>query len=163
MPIEAATDHRCLLGTLTDELAEMARGGTTGRDLAGEAGKRLRGLDAEDFMACCGPAYLALAPEQFDEEIQVPIASAEAGELDTRVLLWPVGAQDREHPHCDGWAAIMPMAGDLTASERRGETSMPERPLAPRKAQFLFPEQDVSHHIHNRGAEVGLSIHVFGV
>jgi hypothetical protein len=31
--------------------------------------------------------------------------------------------------------------------------------LAPR---VLVPEDDVSHHIHNVGNEIGLTVHVFG-
>lgn len=45
--------------------------------------------------------------------------------LDARVVPWPIGAKDAQHPHAKGWAGVR-------------------------------------HHIHNRGDQVGLSVHVFG-
>jgi hypothetical protein len=162
-PIEIATDHRCLLGEMTDRLGERASSGLRGRSLAERAGDELAGLLVDvTFERCCLPAYLALAPKRFDREIQLPIACATPARLDTRVLLWPVGAKDGQHPHCDGWAAFMAVQGDLTADEVRHGKRQPARAIALRAPELLFPEQDVSHHIHNVGDEIGLTIHVFG-
>jgi hypothetical protein len=161
MPIEAATDHRCRLGKLTDELASRASRGEG--SLAERARAALRELLAgNEFDECCVPAYLALAPERFDVEIQVPVASAEAAKLDTRVLLWPIGAKDRDHPHRDGWAAFAVVRGDLAVSEDRAGKRLPERRATPRRPEVLRPGDGVRHHIHNRGDVVGLTIHVFG-
>jgi hypothetical protein len=92
----------------------------------------------------------------------LPIASDEKAGLDTRVLLWPVSARDGEHPHADGWAAFMAARGKLAASERRGEERLPERDIPLWRPEVLLPEDGVRHHIHNRGNEVGLTIHIFG-
>lgn len=163
-PIEIPTDHRCLLGALTDRLAEAAQSGVRGEQLAEQARARLRELASRDqFVTCCLPAYLALAPEQFDREIQLPIAHAAAAKLDTRVLLWPVGAADGQHPHCDGWAAFMAMRGTLMTHEERHGRRGKHRQLTLREPELIVPEQDVRHHIHNVGEEIGLTIHVFGV
>jgi hypothetical protein len=162
-PIEVRTDHRCLLGALTDRLcAEVARG-VTGRPLATVARAQLDGLLRDGaFQRCCLPRYLSLAPERFEREIQLPVACDDTARLDTRVLLWPVGARDGQHPHCDGWAAFMAVRGDLTTDEVRAGATMPDRALVVGRPELLFPEQDVSHHIHNVGDDVGLTIHVFG-
>ena len=101
-PIEVSTDHVCLLGDLTSELAEDARSGVRGEELAERARELLLELKADDFERCCLPVYLSLAPTEFAREIQLPIANDDATKLDTRVLLWPIGAADRQHPHCDG-------------------------------------------------------------
>jgi hypothetical protein len=98
----------------------------------------------------------------FEREIQVPVACDDTARLDTRVLLWPIGAKDGQHPHCDGWAAFMAVQGDLTTHEQRGSNRLAERPLSLAVPELLIPEQDVSHHIHNVGDEIGLTIHVFG-
>jgi hypothetical protein len=161
-PIELRTDHRCVLGEVTDRLAQSARAGKRGDALAADAREALAGLDRR-FAECCEPVYLALAPEQFDREVQLPIACADDARLDTRVLLWPVSAQDGQHPHCEGWAAFMPTRGALTVAEEREHTLLPERALSPGSPEIIYSAQDVSHHIHNRGGEVGLTIHVFGV
>lgn len=162
-PIEITTDHRCLLGALTDELAITARSGVTGRALADRARAALSSLDRERFCACCLPAYLALAPAEFDRELQLPIASADAARLDTRVLLWPIGAEDAQHPHRDGWAAFVVEDGVLAASDARRGVTEPERRLDLHAPEVLMPEEGVSHHIHNRGDIVGLTVHIFGV
>jgi hypothetical protein len=93
----------------------------------------------------------------------LPIASATAACLDTRVLLWPVSAEDAEHPHCDGWAVFIVEQGVLGASDTRRGARQPERRLELHRAEIVVPEQDVSHHIHNRGNIPGLTIHIFGV
>ena len=162
-PIELVTDHRCLLGAMTDRLGREVSRGLAGRSLADLARTELAALLREGkFERCCLPAYLALAPRHFEREIQLPIGCSESAELDTRVLLWPVGARDGEHPHCEGWAAFVAVKGPLTADETRHGERMPERPLVLARPELLFPEHDVSHHIHNVGDEVGLSVHVFG-
>jgi hypothetical protein len=162
-PIEIVTDHVCLLGDVTDHLAAHAADGDRGEALAVRARDALADLlDHTRFAACCLPAYLALAPERFEREIQLPIACATAARLDTRVLLWPVGANDAQHPHYDGWAAFMAAQGWLTVSEQRYGVRLPERSIDLRAPELIFPEDRVSHHIHNVGDEVGLTIHVFG-
>jgi hypothetical protein len=163
-PIEIATSHRCLLGDLTDALCDEAARGVTGEALARRAGEALGELlDSGTFQRCCLPAYLALAPERFAREIQLPVACSDVARLDTRVLLWPVGAKDGQHPHCDGWAAFVAVQGDLRTDEERTGKRLPERAIALNAPELLFPQQDVSHHIHNVGADVGLTIHVFGI
>lgn len=163
-PIEVSTDHRCMLGGLNDALCDEAAGGVMGKSLAERARAALEDLLADDaFQRCCVPAYLALAPQRFDREIQLPIACSDVARLDTRVLLWPVGAKDGQHPHCDGWATFVAVQGALTTEEARAGVRQPERALMLRRPELLFPEQDVSHHIHNVGAEIGLTIHVFGI
>jgi hypothetical protein len=162
-PIEVQTAHTCLLGSLTSELAQRALAGIRGEALAGGACTALSHLLAGDeFNRCCLPVYLALAPVVFDREVQLPIAGAEVARLDTRVLLWPIGAKDGHHPHRDGWAAVALARGRLCVSEERDGSRLPERPLHERKAELLFPEDNVSHHIHNRGDSVGVTIHIFG-
>lgn len=163
-PIEKRTDHRCLLGELTDALCADAARGVTGKHLASRAHEALKSLlNGGVFQQCCLPAYLALAPQRFEREIQLPVACSDVARLDTRVLLWPVGAKDGQHPHCDGWAVFVAVQGSLTTDEERGGARQPERALALCRPELLFPEQDVSHHIHNVGDEIGLTIHVFGI
>jgi hypothetical protein len=162
-PIEVATGHACLLGSLTSELAERASAAVHGPALAAEASAALGRLLADDeFYRCCLPVYLALAPVVFEREVQLPIAGAEVARLDTRVLLWPIGAKDGHHPHRDGWAAVALARGRLCVSEERDGSRLPERPLHEGQAELLFPEDNVSHHIHNRGNTVGVTIHIFG-
>jgi len=162
-PIEIEAPHICLLGTLTDALARVASRGAHGDDLGNLACSQLDALLREgEFERCCAPRYLSLAPERFEQELQLPIASDQPSGLDTRVLLWPVGSRDREHPHCDGWAAFATVRGDLTITEQRGGVESPERPIERCHAQLIGAAEDVSHHIHNRGSEVGMTIHLFG-
>ena len=161
-PIEIATDHRCLLGDATDALARHAERGDRGDVLASHAHAWLSSLDRGAFERCCLKEYLALAPERFEREIQLPIASDETAKLDTRVLLWPIGSQDGEHPHCEGWAAVMAVQGTLGASEQRDGERQPERPLPLCVPELIHPRDGVSHHIHNRGKDIGVTIHIFG-
>lgn len=161
--LEIRTDHRCHLGRLTDDLATFAGRGERGEELAGRARVALgRLLASGQFERCCLPIYLAAAPEEFDRELQVPVASSPAARLDTRVLLWPVGAEDKEHPHADGWAVFASVRGNLTVSEQREGQRRPERSARAGTPEVLHPEDGVIHHVHNRGDEVGLSVHVFG-
>jgi hypothetical protein len=161
--LEFATDHRCMLGTLTDRLAERAAAGTRGEALASSALHELGELLSRgEFARCCLPAYLALAPKTFEREIQLPIACATEARLDTRVLLWPVGANDGQHPHCDGWAVFAAVQGRLVESEERDGARHQECTVPPGEPALLLPEDGVSHHIHNVGGDVGLTIHIFG-
>lgn len=162
-PIEVPVEHRCRLGALTDELAEHARRGERGDRLAERARSALlRLVTSEEFATCCVPAYLAVAPQFFEREIQIPVASADAAGLDTRVLLWPVGARDGQHPHANGWAVFAAARGNLAVHERRDGERQPEREVTVGEAEVLTPTDGVTHHLHNRGNEIALSVHVFG-
>jgi hypothetical protein len=162
-PIEVPVPHRCHLGELTDELAQHARSGDRGDRLAERARAGLERLLASgDFVKCCVPAYLAVAPQFFERELQVPIASADDAGLDTRVLLWPVGAKDGQHPHADGWAVFAAARGTLAVHERRAGERQPEREVVVGEPEVLTPRDGVTHHLHNRGDEIALSVHVFG-
>ena len=158
-PIEAQTTHLCELARLTDELAEGAKHEHGDRLAAAAARSLARLLDSGRFATCCVPHYIKLAPDRFEREIQIPIAHADGGAIDTRVLVWPVGATDREHPHRHGWAIVAPVLGALTVSETRDGVRRPERAAT---RQRIVPEDGVTHHIHNRGATIGLSVHIFG-
>jgi mannose-6-phosphate isomerase-like protein (cupin superfamily) len=161
--IEVPVRHRCHLGELTDALAQHARRGEHGDRLAERARSALeRLLASDDFATCCVPAYVAVAPKVFERELQVPVASADEAGLDARVLLWPVGAKDGQHPHADGWAVFAVARGTLAVHERRGGERQPEREVVVGEPEVLTPRDGVTHHIHNRGDEVALSVHVFG-
>jgi mannose-6-phosphate isomerase-like protein (cupin superfamily) len=161
--LEIPVQHRCQLGQLTDELAEHARAGQRGERLAERARAALeRLLSSGDFATCCVPAYLAVAPEVFERELQVPVASAEVAKLDSRVLLWPIGAKDAQHPHAEGWAVFAVVRGELAVHERRNDERQPERTVELCDPEVLTTGDGVTHHIHNRGDEVGLSVHIFG-
>jgi hypothetical protein len=155
-PIEATTDHRCALGELTTAIAA-----SRASDRAGAAADALTQLlVAGRFEACCVPRYLALAPEQAEREVQVPIAVIR--DIETRVLLWPVGSRDFTHPHVDGWTVFVPVRGELTEiaasdGEDPSATALPDR-----KPQILRPEDRVRHRVQNRSGEVALSVHVSG-
>jgi mannose-6-phosphate isomerase-like protein (cupin superfamily) len=162
-PIEVPTPHRCHLGTLTDELAEHSRRGERGDRLAQRARAGLeRLLRSGDFAKCCIPAYVAKAPKVFEREFQIPVASDEGSHLDTRVLLWPVGSKDGQHPHAEGWAVFAVARGNLAVHERRAGERQPEREVVVGDAEVLTPSDGVTHHLHNRGDEVALSVHLFG-
>jgi hypothetical protein len=162
-PVEIATEHRCRLGEFTDWLREEAERGTRGDELAEHARRALSHLlDDGHFARCCLPAYMVLAPARFDREVQLPIACATLARLDTRVLLWPVGASDGQHPHCDGWAVFMAVEGDLVESQELDGVRQQAHAVPLHEPQLLVPEDGVLHHIHNVGDEIGLTIHVFG-
>ncbi|MDP9276512.1 MAG: hypothetical protein M3O99_13080 [Chloroflexota bacterium] len=161
--LEIPVRHRCHLGELVDELAEHARRGLRGEPLAEQARTGLAALVAlEDFGTCCVPVYLAVAPKVFERELQVPVASADPGNLDARVLLWPIGAKDAQHPHADGWAVFAAVRGKLAVHERHNGERQPERAIVLRDPEVLTPRDGITHHLHNRGDEVALSVHVFG-
>jgi hypothetical protein len=161
--LEIPVRHRHHLGALVDELAEHARRGVRGERLAEQACAAVAQLlSMEDFEKCCVPAYLALAPLSFDRELQIPVASAKAANLDARVLLWPIGAKDAQHPHADGWAVSAAVRGRLAVHERHNGTPQPERAVPLCDPEMLTAIDGITHHLHNRGDEVALSVHVFG-
>lgn len=154
-PIEALTDHRCVLGLLTRQLASAD--GTDRAALAADALARL--LECGRFDACCLPRYLELAPEHFAREIQIPIAIE--GDVETRVLVWPIGARDGKHPHTDGWTVFVPVSGALVTLVQTGdEESVAD--LVPRVPVVLRPEEHVRHLVRNIGDGPALSVHVSG-
>jgi hypothetical protein len=161
--IEIPVRHRCHLGMLVDGLADHARLGERGAPLAERAQRALADLLLSGkFDTCCVPEYLAVAPERFERELQVPVAAAHAARLDARVLLWPVGAKDVQHPHADGWAVFAAVRGRLAAHEMHDGQRLPERALRVNEPEVVRAVDGITHHLHNRGDEVGLSVHVFG-
>jgi hypothetical protein len=162
-PLEIPVRHRCRLGALVDQLAEHARAGVRGDELAERTRAGLVDLlSSEDFTSCCVPKYLAVAPKVFERELQVPVASADPAKLDARVLLWPIGAKDAQHPHAEGWAVFAAVRGTLAVHERHDGERQPERVVALREPEVLTPRDGITHHLHNRGNEVALTVHVFG-
>ena len=162
-PLEIPVRHRCHLGALVDQLAERAWAGTRGDELAEQARAGLvELLSAEDFTGCCVPKYLAVAPDVFERELQIPVASADSAKLDARVLLWPIGAKDAQHPHAKGWAVFAAVRGTLAVHERENGEPRPERVVALREPEVVTPRDGITHHLHNRGSEVALSVHIFG-
>ena len=161
--LEIPVRHRCHLGALVDELAEHARQGEHGERLAARARDGLATLlSADDFGSCCAPEYLAVAPKVFERELQVPVASADDAKLDARVLLWPIGAKDAQHPHSDGWAVFAVVRGTLAVHERHNGEPQPERVVRLRDPEVVTPIDGITHHLHNRGDDVALSVHLFG-
>ena len=162
-PLEIPVRHRCHLGALVDRLAEHVRAGVRGEALAERARAGLVDLlSKEDFTACCVPEYLAVAPKIFERELQIPVASADAAALDARVLLWPIGAKDAQHPHAVGWAVFAAVSGTLAVHERHNGERQPERLMILREPEILTARDGITHHLHNRGDEVALSVHIFG-
>jgi hypothetical protein len=78
------------------------------------------------------------------------------------VLLWPIGAKDAQHPHTDGWAVFAAVRGTLAVHERHHGDPQPERAVPLRDPEMLTAIDGITHHLHNRGDEVALSVHVFG-
>jgi hypothetical protein len=162
-PLEIPVRHRCHLGALVDRLAERVGAGMRGDELAEQARAALVDLlSSDDFGDCCVPEYLAVAPKAFERELQVPVASAETAGLDARVLLWPIGAKDAQHPHANGWAVFAAVRGSLAVHERENGERRPERLVRLREPEVLTARDGITHHLHNRGEEVALSVHVFG-
>jgi len=154
-PIEVSTDHPCLLGLLTRRLA-TARAEDTATLAAAALDALLR--DAA-FDRCCLPRYLALAPARAAREIQIPIA--QRGGIETRVLVWPVGAADGQHPHASGWTVFVPVAGQLIAVDETGDGTT-AGPLRPRTPAVLRPEHGLRHRLRNREPRPAVTIHVSG-
>ncbi|HUQ41458.1 MAG TPA: hypothetical protein VM052_03045 [Candidatus Limnocylindrales bacterium] len=155
-PIEIPTDHPCLLASLTERLAA-----STDVDRPSLAAAALGSmLGSQSFDRCCAPRYRALAPDEGEREVQIPIATA--GDIETRVLVWPVGSRDYPHPHTDGWTVFVPVAGELTATTQMGEGSPTVGVLPARKPRTLRPEAGVVHRVRNLAQSVAMSIHVSG-
>lgn len=162
-PIEIPVRHRCRLGDLVDALAEHARRGESGEQLAERARDRLTELLASrEFDTCCVPEYLSVAPTVFERELQVPVASADPARLDARVLLWPMGAKDAQHPHAEGWAVFAAVRGKLAVHERHNGERQAEREIRLREPEILIASDGITHHLHNRGEEIAVSVHLFG-
>jgi hypothetical protein len=155
-PIEVPTDHACLLAMLTRRLA--AADDVDRPSLAAAALGAMLGSDS--FDRCCAPRYVALAPEEGDREVQIPIATD--GDIETRVLVWPVGSRDYPHPHTDGWTVFVPVTGELTATTQTGDGSPTVGALPLRKPRTLRPEAGVVHRVRNSSSSVAMSIHVSG-
>lgn len=154
-PIEAATDHACVLGTLTRRLAES-------RDLD-RAALAAAALDAllrgGTLDRCCLPHYLALAPRSGAREVQVPVASD--ADVSTRVIVWPVGSGDAAHPHARGWTVFVPVVGQLvTVDEHADATAFGT--LEPRRPVVLRSDDPVRHRLRNQATTPALTVHVSG-
>lgn len=78
------------------------------------------------------------------------------------MLLWPIGAKDAQHPHAEGWAVFAAVRGWLAVHERRNGERQPDRTVPLCEPEVLTAGDGVTHHIHNRSDEVGLSVHLFG-
>ena len=78
------------------------------------------------------------------------------------MLLWPVGAKDAQHSHSDGWAVFAAVCGTLAVHERHNGERQPERVVALDQPEVVTAVDGITHHLHNRGDEVALSVHVFG-
>lgn len=146
-----------MLGALTHQLAAAPAEGDRPA-LAADALAAL--LGAGQFDRCCMPRYLALAPVQSGREVQ--IAVAREGDVETRVLVWPIGARDLEHPHTDGWTVFVPARGELSTVERSAAEPRSASRLADRAPVVLRPEDGVRHFVRNTGDGPALSIHVSG-
>jgi hypothetical protein len=155
-PIEVRTEHGCVLDVLTRRLAEA-----NVDDTAALANEALRALLRDGaFDRCCLPKYLALAPERGQREIQIPIATH--GAIETRVLVWPIGAGDSAHPHVDGWTVFVPVAGDLVTVEQSPTDGTNATRLAPREPVVLRPEDRIRHRVRNAAPEPAVTIHISG-
>ena len=154
-PIEASTDHDCLLGMLTRHLAS-ARADDTAALAAAALDALLRdGV----FDRCCLPRYLSLAPDQAERETQIPIARS--GGIETRVLVWPAGAGDGRHPHTSGWTVFVAVTGQLVATDETGDGTT-AGPLRARTPVVLRPEDGLRHRLRNRERQPAVTIHVSG-
>jgi hypothetical protein len=161
--LEIPVRHPCHLGALVEELAEHAGRGEDGERLAERARQGLaQVLAKDDFASCCVPEYLSVAPEVFDREVQVPVASAPPAKLDARVLLWPIGAKDGQHSHADGWAVFAAVRGTLAMHERRHGEAQPERIATLGETEMVTGVDGITHHLHNRGDDIAVSVHIFG-
>ncbi len=155
-PIEVATDHACLLTMLTKRLAY-----SDDKDRASLAAAAVKAmLRADTFDRCCLPHYLALAPERGGREIQIPISVE--GDIETRVLVWPIGSKDGMHPHIDGWTVFVPVTGQLVSVEQPAGEPLVVGELDLRVPQVLRPEDAVKHRLRNQAEEVAVTIHISG-
>jgi hypothetical protein len=155
-PIEVSTDHTCLLAMLTRRLAQS--GDPDRATLAAAAVEAM--LRAESFDRCCLPHYIALAPERGGREIQIPIATA--GDIATRVVVWPIGSKDGMHPHVDGWTVFVPVTGHLASVEQPADEPLSVGVLDLRVPQVLRPKDAVKHRLRNDAEEVAVTINISG-
>lgn len=152
----ALTDHRCVLGMLVRRLAD-----STDDDRPSLAADALAAmLRSGQFDRCCVPRYLALAPERAPREVQIPID--ESADVAARVIVWPVGARDAEHPHTDGWTVFVPVRGELASVARSADEPTTVERLVTRVPLVLRPEDGVRHLVRNAGPAPALSVHLFG-
>ena len=155
-PIEMSTDHPCLLGLLTRRLAVAQA-----QDQAALAAAALDAMLRDGaFDRCCLPKYLALAPERGEREVQIPVAARDG--IETRVLVWPAGAGDGDHPHTSGWTVFIPVTGQLVAVDEAPNDGRTAGPLRARTAAVLRPEDGVRHRLRNNEDAVAVTIHVSG-
>ena len=155
-PIEVSTDHTCVLAVLTRRLAAS--------DDADKPALAAAAIDAilrdGSFDRCCLPHYIALAPERGGREIQIPIAVE--GDIETRVLVWPIGSKDGMHPHIDGWTVFVPVTGQLVSVEQPAGEAVTAGPLELRRPQVLRPEERIRHRLRNQADDVAVTIHLSG-
>lgn len=155
-PIEVATGHHCLLALLTRRLAQS-------RD-ADRPSLAAAALDAMlrsgRFDRCCLPHYVALAPERGGREIQIPILAD--GDIETRVLVWPIGSKDGMHPHADGWTVFVPVCGTLVCVEQPAGAALTVGTLDLRRPAVLRPEDPLRHRLRNPSESVAVTIHISG-
>ncbi|HEU5287673.1 MAG TPA: hypothetical protein VFV20_04665 [Candidatus Limnocylindria bacterium] len=151
----ARTDHRCVIGMLVHRVA--AATDPDRPSLVADALDRM--LRSGHFEGCCVPRYLALAPERAPREVQIPIDKS--GDVAARVIVWPIGSRDTDHPHTDGWTVFVPVRGELATIERTDDGSRVAA-LAPRQPIVLRPEEGIRHLVRNAGSSPALSIHVSG-
>lgn len=152
----AHTDHRCVIGVLVRRVATATDADRP--SLVADALDRI--LRSGRFDGCCVPRYLALAPERAPREVQIPID--EVGDVAARVIVWPVGARDADHPHTDGWTVFVPVRGELATVERADGTGARVAALPSRQPVVLRPEERVRHLVRNAGSSPALSVHVSG-
>ena len=155
-PIEVRTDHACVLAALTRQLASSGDGDMP--SLAAAAVDAM--LRDGGFDRCCLPRYVGLAPERGGREIQIPIATAR--DVETRVLVWPLGSKDGMHPHVDGWTVFVPVTGELVSVEQPAGEGTTAGMLELRRPQVLRPEDAIRHRLRNQGDEVAVTIHISG-
>ena len=155
-PVEARTDHLCILAVLARRLA-----GTRDGDRAALAADAVAALlRGGQFDRCCMPRYLALAPERAAAEVQIPIVTER--DIATRVIVWPVGAGDAPHAHADGWTVFAPVRGTLEGIVRHDGGTPTVQGFPARRPRILRPDDAVEHRLRNAGDDVALSVHVFG-
>jgi hypothetical protein len=152
----AHTDHRCVIGMLVQRIATAKD--TDRPSLVADALDRM--LRSGQFDGCCVPRYLALAPAHAPREVQIPIE--EADDVAARVIVWPVGARDVDHPHTEGWTVFVPVRGELATVERSDGDGLRVAALQPRQPVVLRPEDGIRHVVRNAGPAPALSVHVSG-
>lgn len=156
-PIEAETDHACILGTLTRRLAECV---DLDRPTLAEGALDAM-LRSGQFDRCCLPRYLALAlaGRSGDRAIRIPLATED--DIRTRVIVWPAGSSDVAHAHGDGWTVFVPVVGRLVAVDERASAT-PCEELTPRRPMVLRGRDPARHRLRNQTSTIAMSLHVSG-